>query len=82
VATSAPVQNTTDSDLWNTDPTPSDWAFGSFLRASHAAGDGDADDASSEDLSETDTDMDMDAMAAKVSRYFDAEATEDRTDVK
>jgi hypothetical protein len=59
-----------------------DWDFSPFLRASDAAGDGDADDASSEGLSETDTGTGMDAMAARASRYFDTEATEDRTDGK
>jgi hypothetical protein len=52
------------------------------LRASHAAGEADADDASLDDFSETDTDMSMDAVAARSSRYFDVEATEDRTDDK
>ena len=80
VTSPAPVQNTTDSGLWNTDPTPSEWDFSSFLRASHAAGEADADDASSDDFSETDTDMSMDAVAARSSRYFDVEATEDRAD--
>jgi hypothetical protein len=82
VTSPAPVQNTTDSGLWNTGPTPSEWGFSSFLRASHAAGEADADDASSDDFSETDTDMSMDAVAARSSRYFDVEATEDRADGK